>query len=144
MVSEVFIRDKIFEYRKAQNKALESVYMQVLNKILVAEKSGKYPEGVPESVVTDLMKKEVKEMEETLSFYNEENSTTAELRGKIDELKKYLPKELTEEQVTEIIIRLSKTEPNKGKLVGLVCKEVGSNFDRSKVKPLVDKTLGGN
>ena len=144
MVNEKFIRDKIFEYRKAQNKALESVYMQVLNKILVAEKSGKYPEGVPESVVTDLMKKELKEMEETLSFYNKENSTTAELHEKINELKKYLPKELAEEQVAEIIVRLAKTEPNKGKLVGLVCKEVGSNFDRSKVKPLVDKTLGGN
>lgn len=143
-MTEKFIRDKIFEYRKEQNKALESVYMQVLNKILVAEKSGKYPDGVSESVVVDLMKKEVKEMEETLSFYKEENSATAELHEKIDELKKYLPKELTEEQVTEIIIRLSKTEPNKGKLVGLVCKEVGSNFDRSKVKPLVDKTLGGN
>ena len=144
MVNEKFIRDKIFEYRKVQNKALESVYMQVLNKILVAEKSGKYLNGVPESVVVDLMKKEVKEMEETLSYYKEENNATAELHKKIDELKNYLPKELTEEQVTEIIIRLSKTEPNKGKLVGLVCKEVGSNFDRSKVKPLVDKTLGGN
>ena len=120
---------------------IESVYSQVLNKILVASKSGKYPNGVPDEVVVDLAKKEIKEMEETLSFYKEENQTTQELHIKINELKEYLPAELTEDQVIEIIKQLAATESNKGKLIGMVCKQVGSNFDRSKVAPLVNKIL---
>ena len=143
MLNEKFVRDKIAEYRKAQNKLFENLYSQVLNKILVASKSGKYPNGVPDDVVVDLAKKEIKEMEETLSFYKEENQTTSELHMKINELKEYLPAELTEDQVIEIIKQLSATESNKGKLIGMVCKQVGSNFDRSKVAPLVSKVLGG-
>ena len=143
MLNEKFVRDKIMECRKTQNKVIESVYSQVLNKILIASKSGKYPNGVPDDVVVDLAKKEIKEMEETLSFYKEENQTTQELHIKINELKEYLPAELTEDQVIEIIKQLAATEPNKGKLIGMVCKQVGSNFDRSKVAPLVNKVLGG-
>lgn len=143
MLSEKFVREKILECRKAQNKVIEGVYSQVLNKILVASKSGKYPNGVPDEVIVDLAKKEIKEMEETLSFYKEENQTTQELHIKINELKEYLPAELTEDQVIEIIKQLAATESNKGKLIGMVCKQVGSNFDRSKVAPLVNKVLGG-
>ena len=141
MLSEKFVRDKILECRKKQNKVIESVYSQVLNKILVASKSGKYPNGVPDGVVVDLAKKEIKEMEETLSFYKEENQTTQELHIKINELKEYLPAELTKDQVIEIIKQLAATESNRGKLIGMVCKQVGSNFDRSKVAPLVNKIL---
>lgn len=143
MLSEKFVRDKIMECRKSQNKVIESVYSQVLNKILVASKSGKYPNGVPDDVVIDLAKKEIKEIEETLSYYKEESQITKELHLKINELKNYLPAELTENQVIEIIKNLSATESNKGKLIGMVCKQVGSNFDRSKVAPLVNKVLGG-
>ena len=143
MLSEKFVRDKIMECRKRQNKVIESVYGQVLNKILVASKSGKYPNGVPDDVVVDLAKKEIKEMEETLSYYKEENQTTQDLHMKINELKEYLPAELTEDQVIEIIKNLSATESNKGKLIGMVCKQVGSKFDRSKVAPLVNKVIGG-
>lgn len=143
MLSEKFVRDKVMEYRKAQNKVIESVYSQVLNKILIVSKSGKYPNGVPDEVIADLAKKEIKEMEETLSYYKEENQTTSELHTKINELKGYLPAELTEDQVIEIIKQLVATESNKGKLIGIVCKQVGSNFDRSKVAPLVNKVLGG-
>lgn len=143
MLNEKFVRDKIMECRKTQNKVIESVYSQVLNKILVASKSGKYPNGVPDGVVVDLAKKEIKEMEETLSYYKEENQATQELHIKINELKEYLPAELTEDQVIEIIKNLSITESNKGKLIGMVCKQVGSNFDRSKVASLVNKVIGG-
>lgn len=143
MLNEIFVREKIAEYRKSQNKLFENLYSQVLNKILIASKSGKYPNGVPDNVVVELAKKEIKEMEETLSFYKEENQTTQELHIKINKLKEHLPAELTEEQVIEIIKQLVATESNRGKLIGMVCKQVGSNFDRSKVAPLVNKILGG-
>ena len=95
-----------------------------------------------DDVVVGLIKKEVKELEETLSFYKDDTVQAAiDLKNKRELLVPYIPADLTEEQVVEIIHRLYKTEPNKGKLVGLVCREVGSKFDRSKVKPLIDKIL---
>lgn len=143
MLTVELIRNKVNEARKSHNKEMESVYSMLLSKALVAEKSGKYPNGLSEDVLIGLAKKEVKEMQETLSFYKEENDRTRELNIKIAELSQYIPAELTEEQVIEIIKNIAKSEANKGKVIGLVCKEVGNKFDRSKVAPLVNKVIGG-
>ena len=143
MLTVEVIRNKINEARKSHDKEMESVYSMLLSKALVAEKSGKYPNGLSEDVLIGLAKKEVKEMQETLSFYKEENDRTRELNIKIEELSQYIPAELTEAQVIEIIKNIAKSETNKGKVIGLVCKEVGNNFDRSKVAPLVNKVIGG-
>lgn len=143
MLTVEFIRNKINEARKSHNKEVESVYSMLLSKALVAEKSGKYPDGLSEDVLVGLAKKEVKEMQETLSFYKEENDRTRELNIKIEELSQYIPAELTEEQVIEIIKKVAQSETNKGKIIGIICKEVGNNFDRSKVAPLVNRTIGG-
>ena len=143
MLTVEVIRNKINEARKSHDKEMESVYSMLLSKALVAEKSGKYPNGLSEDVLIGLAKKEVKEMQETLSFYREENDRTRELNIKIRELSQYIPAELTEEQVIEIIKNIAKSEANKGKVIGLVCKEVGNKFDRSKVAPLVNKVIGG-
>lgn len=143
MLTVELIRNKINEARKAHNKEMESAYSMLLSKALVAEKSGKYPNGLSEDVLVGLAKKEVKEMQETLSFYKEENDRTKELNIKIEELSQYIPAELTEEQVIEIIKKVAQSETNKGKITGIICKEVGNNFDRSKVAPLVNRTIGG-
>ena len=64
------------------------------------------------------------------------------LENKINLLTKYLPEELPEEKVIEIIKEfVSKGETNKGKLIGLTIKEVGANFDKSKVAGLVTTVL---
>lgn len=135
------IRNKVNESRKAHDKEMESVYSMLLSKALIAEKSGKYPDGLSEDVLVGLAKKEVKEMQETLSFYKEENDRTRELNAKIKELSQYIPAELTEEQVIEVIKKVAQSETNRGKVIGIVCKEVGNNFDRSKVAPLVNKVM---
>lgn len=113
----------------------------VVSKIIVAEKSGKYTLPLSDDVVLGLIQKEMKELEETFSFYKEPCPQATLNIQQQDTLKFYLPKELAEKEVIEIIHRLHSNEPNKGKLVGLVCKEVGNRFDRSKVKPLIDKIL---
>lgn len=129
------------EARKKQDKAGELAFGNVVSKIIVAEKSGKYTLPLSDDVVVGLIQKEMKELEETFSFYKEPcHQATLNIQQQ-DILKFYLPKELTEKEVIEIIHRLHSNEPNKGKLVGLVCKEVGNRFDRSKVKPLIDKIL---
>ena len=141
MLTVEFIRNKVNEARKSHNKEIESVYSMLLSKALIAEKSGKYSNGLSEDVLVGLAKGEIKEMQETLSFYKEENDRTRELNLKIEELSQYIPAELTEEQVIEIIERVAQSETNRGKVIGIVCKEVGNNFDRSKIAAIVNKVL---
>lgn len=141
MLTVELIRNKVNEARKAHDKEMESVYSMLLSKALIAEKSGKYPGGLSEDVLVGLAKKEVEEMEETLSFYKEPCEKSRELGVQIAELKKYLPTNMTEEEVIALIKEMSATETNAGKLTGMVCKAVGSRFDRSKINGLVRGVL---
>ena len=136
-----FVREQLMSARKSRNKGLESVYGNLLNKVMVAEKSGRYSLPLSEDVVNEMATREVKEMEETLSFYKEPCEKSKELETQIAELKKYLPTNMTEEEVIAVIKELSATETNVGKLTGMVCKAVGSRFDRSKVNGLVRSVL---
>lgn len=135
------MRSNLMTARKIRDKIGEKVFSNIVSKILVAEKSGKYSMPLTDEVVVSLIQKEVKELEETKSFYKEPCEQSKELDEQITLLSEYLPKQLTEQEVIELIYKLSEIASNKGKLVGMVCKEVGSRFDRSKVKPLVDRTL---
>lgn len=136
-----FVREQLMSARKSRNKVFESVYGNLLNKVMVAEKSGRYSLPLSEDAVNEMATREVKEMEETLSFYKEPCEKSRELEVQIGELKKYLPTNMTEEEVIALIKELSATETNVGKLTGMVCKAVGSRFDRSKVNGLVRSVL---
>jgi hypothetical protein len=50
---------------------------------------------------------------------------------------------MTAEEVKEIITKLFEVEKNKGKLIGLTVKEIGSKFDKSKIAGLVTEVIGG-
>ena len=136
-----FVREQLMSARKSRNKMLESVYGNLLNKVMVAEKSGRYSLPLSEDVVNEMANREVKELQETLSYYKEPCEKSKEIGQQIEEIQKYLPKELTEEEVVAIIKELSATETNVGKLTGMVCKAVGSRFDRSKINGLVGSVL---
>ena len=136
-----FVREQLMSARKSRNKMLESVYGNLLNKVMVAEKSGRYSLPLSEDVVNEMANREVKELQETLSYYKEPCEKCKEIGQQIEEIQKYLPKELTEEEVVAIIKELSATETNVGKLTGMVCKAVGSRFDRSKINGLVRSVL---
>jgi uncharacterized protein YqeY len=55
----------------------------------------------------------------------------------LKELSQYLPKQMSEDEVIEIIKRIKETETNMGKVIGLTVKEVGNRFDKSKIAQLV-------
>ena len=48
---------------------------------------------------------------------------------------------MTADEVKEIIKRFFEQEKNKGKLIGLTVKEVGSKFDKSKIAQLVNEVI---
>ena len=136
------IKTKRIEYFKAKNEDLKMAYEAVLNRIMTEEKSGKYTGELPDDVVQTLIKKEIKESRDTLTFYKETDEQYKSLLARVTELEQYLPAEMSEEDVVKIIQEVIATgETNRGKIIGAVIKKVGNSFDKGKVPVLVGKLL---
>ena len=112
-------------------------YELIKQKILVAEKSGQFTLPLTNEDITNIIIKEVKERQDVLTFYKPTDEQYITAKAIIDELTQYLPQQMSEEEVIEIIKRLKETESNVGKLIGLTVKEVGNRFDKSKIAALV-------
>ena len=136
MLKDVILNEWKEAY-KNKDEVLKSAYSMVKAKILVEEKSGKYELPLTDDVVVNVINKEVKELKETQTFYKPEDQMYIDINKKVEALSAYLPKQLTEEEVKAIIIKLKETENNMGKLIGLTVKEVGNSFDKSKIAALV-------
>ena len=137
------ILEKWKEAYKNKDENLKSAYSMVKAKILVEEKSGKYTLPLTDDVVVAIITKEVKELKETQTFYKPEDQMYADINVKIAALSEYLPKQMTAEEVKEVIARLLTQETNKGKLIGLTVKEVGNRYDKSKIAQLVNEVVNG-
>ena len=137
------IKNKHTEAMKMRNSLLKSAYGNVIAKIMVAEKSGKYSLPLENSVVEGLIAKEIKELEETRSFYQPSQNQYEDISIQIAELNQYLPKALTELEVESMILGYvaASGETNKGKITGAIAKMVGNRFDKKLIKGIVDKVL---
>ena len=131
------INEKWKEAFKARDVEKRTAYELIKQRIMVAEKSGQVELPLSDEYVTNLIIKEVKEREDVISFYKPEDAAYISAKAVIEELSQYLPKQLTEEEVIEIIKKLKESESNPGKLIGLTVKEVGNRFDKSKIAALV-------
>ena len=142
MLYEV-IKQKSIEAMKQKNALLKSAYGNVLAKILVAEKSGNYQLPLEDSVVEALIVKEIKELEETRSFYKPNDNKYEEISVQINELNQYLPQALTELEVECMILGyMAATEENNvGKVTGAIAKAVGNRFDKKLIKGIVEKVM---
>ena len=142
MIKELII-EKWKEAFKAKDEILKSAFAMVKAKILVEEKSGKYELPLTDEVIVAVITKEVKELKETQTFYKPEDQMYAEIEIKINALSEYLPKQMSEDEVKSIIMKLKETETNMGKLIGLTVKEVGNRFDKSQISRLVKEVING-
>ena len=131
------INEKWKEAFKARDMVARSAYEFVKQRIMIAEKSGKYELPLSDEIVSNLIVKEYKEREEVLQFYKPEDEAYKNTVAQMKILEEYLPKQMTEDEVIAIIRRIKETEPNLGKVIGLTVKEVGNSFDKSKIAALV-------
>ena len=136
MLKEV-INERWKEAFKARDMEKRTAYEMIKQRIMMAEKSGQFELPLTDEQITSLIIKEIKEREDVLQFYKPEDDAYKMATAIIKELDQYLPKQMSEEEVIEIIKRLKASEPNTGKLIGLVVKEVGNRFDKSKIASLV-------
>ena len=137
------LKEKHIAAFKQRNMLIKSAYSNVLAKALVAEKSGNYKLPLEDSVIDSLIVKEIKELEETRSFYQPIDDKYEDLGIQIAELNQYLPKPLTETEVESMILGYvaASGETNKGKITGAIAKIVGNRFDKKLIKDIVDKVL---
>ena len=142
MLYEV-IKQKHIEAMKHKDALLKSAYGNVLAKILVAEKSGNYTLPLEDSVIESLIVKEIKELEETRSFYKPSDDKYEDISVQIAELNQYLPKALTELEVESMILGYvaATKETNVGKITGAMAKAVGNRFDKKLIKGIVEKVV---
>jgi uncharacterized protein YqeY len=142
MLYEV-IKQKHTQAMKSRDPLLKSAYGNVIAKIMVAEKSGNYQLPLEDSVIESLIVKEIKELEETRSFYNPLDDKYEEISVQIGELNQYLPQALTELEVESMIAGyLAATgETNAGKVTGAMAKAVGNRFDKKLIKGIVEKVM---
>ena len=131
------IQEKWKEAFKAKDAEKRFAYEMLKQRIMVAEKSGQFELPLTDEQITNLIIKEYKEREDLLTVYKEGDSEYAMSLAAMTELEQYLPKQMSEKEVIEIIKRLKETESNMGKLIGLTVKEVGNKFDKSKIASLV-------
>ena len=131
------INKKFIEEFKTHIAIRRYPYEVMKQRIMVAEKSGQFELPLTDEQITNLIVKECKEREELLKFYKPEDEQYKLAEYTLQELSQYLPKQMSEEEVIEIIKRLKETETNPGKLIGLTVKEVGNRFDKSKIAALV-------
>lgn len=131
------INEKWKEAFKARDMEKRTAYEMMKQKILVAEKSGQFELPLTDEQITNLIIKEIKEREDVLQFYKPEDDAYKMAIAIIKELEQYLPKQMSEEEVIAIITRIKETEPNLGKVISLTVKEVGNQFDKSKIAALV-------
>ena len=136
MLKEI-INEKWKEAFKNRDTNKRTAYELIKQRILVAEKSGQFELPLSDEQITNLIIKEVKERQDVLTFYKPTDEIYIAAKAVIDEFEQYLPKQMSEEEVIAIIKRLKETESNVGKLIGLTVKEVGNQFDKSKIAALV-------
>lgn len=122
---------------KAKDEVRRSIYEALKQRIMIAEKSGQYTLPLTDEQIVNLIIKEYKEREDLLTIYKPEDEAYTVAQAFLTELKEYLPKQMSEEEVIEIIKRIKQTETNMGKVIGLTVKEVGNTFDKSKIAALV-------
>ena len=131
------INQKFIEEFKTRIAIRRYPYEVMKQRILVAEKSGQYELPLTDEQIVNLIVKECKEREELLKVYKPEDEQYVLSEYMLKELAQYLPKQLSEEEVIEIIKKYRAVEPNIGKVIGLTAKEVGNRFDKSRIAVLV-------
>ena len=131
------INQKFIEEFKTRIAIRRYPYEVMKQRILIAEKSGQYELPLTDEQIINLIVKECKEREELLKVYKPEDEQYVLSEYMLKELSQYLPKQLSEEEVIEIIKKYKAIEPNMGKVIGLTAKEVGNRFDKSKIAALV-------
>jgi uncharacterized protein YqeY len=110
--------------------------------------SGKREEGLEDSVIEQLVAREIKKRNESAVIYDSANrpELSADERAEAKILGNYLPKQLTEAEIEVVIDRVVgntdiSSSSAMGQVIGAVKKELGSSADGALIAQLVKTKL---
>ncbi len=126
------------------DKSLVSVLRGLKSSILNVEiAQGSREQGLQEEVVLGVLSKEAKKRQESADMYGQAGDTTrqqAELSEKAS-IEKYLPKQLSDEDLNKIIDAVVVDEPvngqNMGQIIGKVKQQTAGTADGSRIATLI-------
>ena len=145
MLKETLKKDEIAAM-KARDKARVSVLRLVNSEIKAYEVNNR--EEISDENVIKIVEKSIKQNKEALEYAKQANNEEKIAEGNfaIEVLTPYLPKQLTEEEVSamlkEIITNGNYTAKDMGKIMKEIMPKVNGKFDRSKINPMVKEILG--
>ena len=145
MLKEVIKKDEIAAM-KARDKARVNVLRMVNSEVKAYEVNNR--ETISDENVIKIIEKNIKQTKEALDYAEKSNDEERITEGKfaLEVLTPYLPKQLTEEEVTdmlkEIIAEGNYTAKDMGKIMKEIMPKVNGKFDRSKINPMVKQLLG--
>ncbi len=145
MLKEVIKKDEIAAM-KARDKARVNVLRMINSEVKAYEVNNR--EVIPDENVIKIIEKNIKQTKEALDYAEKANDEERIKEGKfaLEVLTPYLPKQLTEEEVTvmikEIIANGNYTAKDMGKIMKEIMSKVNGKFDRSKINPMVKQILG--
>lgn len=143
--------NKINEDLKNAMKEKDSFKLSVLRMLKSALQLEQISQkhDLDDAEVSSVLKKQVKVRKDSLEEYKKYNKldSVKELEAEIDILSKYLPEELSEEEIMKVILEVfEEIKPTSMKEMGLVMKSVNNklaskNADMSLVSKLVKEKL---
>lgn len=145
MLKELLKKDEI-EAMKAKNKAKVSVLRLVSADIKSFEVNER--ENISDEGVIKIIEKNIKQIKEALEYAKQLNNEEKISEGNyaLEVLTPYLPKQLSDEEVEEMIKEIisngNYTAADMGKIMKEIMPKVAGKFDRSKINPMVKKILG--
>ena len=128
-----------------RTETLRGIKAVVLNEEVA---KGKREEGVDDSVIEQLIAREVKKRNESATIYD--GADRAELaekeRAEAKILGEYLPEQLSEDEIkatiVKVIAELGVSEPSAmGQVIGAVKKELGNTADGALIASIVKSKL---
>ena len=144
MLKETLKKDEIAAM-KARDKAKVNVLRLVNAEIKAYEVNNR--EDISDENVIKIIEKSIKQNKEALEYAKQANNEEKIAEGNfaIEVLTPYLPKQLTEEEVSamfrEIITNGNYTAKDMGKIMKEIMPKVNGKFDRSKINPMVKEIL---
>ena len=145
MLKEQLKKDEIAAM-KARDKARVSVLRMVSAEIKAYEVNNR--EDISDENVIKIIEKSIKQTKEALEYAVKANDADKISEGNfaLEVLTPYLPKQLTEEEVSamlkEIITNGNYTAKDMGKIMKEIMPMVNGKFDRAKINPMVKAILG--
>ena len=142
MLKEQLQKDKLAAMKNKESAKVSAI-TAVMTKVIVAEKSGNYELPLADEIIQTLVQKEIKELQESMSYYAATDTQYLTMSEQVEVLKTYLPQPYTELEVESMIVGYiaATEETNAGKITGAIAKMVGTRFDKKLIKGIVERVL---